>query len=60
MIEHQVGFVLAARGRGRASARWWPAGCGVPVPVVLVLAGLAYAVLPGRNVELDPDLVLAR
>ena len=29
----------------------------VPVPVVLVLAGLGYALLPGRNVELDPDVV---
>ncbi|MFL6136251.1 MAG: Na+/H+ antiporter [Frankiaceae bacterium] len=31
---------------------------GLPPPVLLVLAGLVYAVLPGPNVSLDPDLVL--
>jgi monovalent cation/hydrogen antiporter len=58
VIEHQVAFVLAAAGvvvLGSLVAR----RLSVPVPVVLVLAGLAYAVLPGRNVGLDPDLVLA-
>jgi monovalent cation/hydrogen antiporter len=58
VIEHQVGFALAALGvvvLGSLVAR----RLGLPVPVVLVLAGLAYAGLPGRNVELDPDLVLA-
>jgi CPA1 family monovalent cation:H+ antiporter len=58
VIEHQVAFALAALGvvvLGSLVAR----RLGVPVPVVLVLAGLGYAVLPGRNVELDPDLVLA-
>ena len=58
MIEHQVGFALAALAvvvLGSLVAR----RLRLPVPVVLVLAGLAYAVLPGRNVELDPDLVLA-
>jgi Na+/H+ antiporter len=58
VIEHQVGFVLAALGvvvLGSLVAR----RLRVPVPVVLVLAGLAYAGLPGKNIELDPDLVLA-
>jgi CPA1 family monovalent cation:H+ antiporter len=58
VIEHQVAFALAGVGvvvLGSLVAR----RLSVPVPVVLVLAGLAYAVLPGRNVELDPDLVLA-
>jgi len=51
-----VGFVLAAVAvvvAGSLLARRF----NVPVPVVLVLAGLGYALLPGRNVELDPDVV---
>jgi Na+/H+ antiporter len=58
VIEQQVGFVLAAVAvvvLGSLAAR----RLNVPVPVVLVLAGLGYALLPGRNVELDPDVVLA-
>jgi monovalent cation/hydrogen antiporter len=58
VVEHQVGFALAAIGvvvAGSLLAR----RLSIPVPVVLVLAGLAYALLPGRNVELDPELVLA-
>jgi Na+/H+ antiporter len=56
VIEQQVGFVLAAVAvvvLGSLVAR----RLNVPVPVVLVLAGLGYAVLPGPNIELDPDLV---
>ncbi len=57
MIEQQVGFVLAAVAvvvvASLVARRF-----AVPVPVVLVLAGLGYALLPGPNVELDPDVVL--
>ncbi|GAA1963449.1 Na+/H+ antiporter [Nocardioides panacihumi] len=31
---------------------------GLPAPALLTLIGIAYAVLPGPNVELDPDLVM--
>lgn len=31
---------------------------GLPSPVLLVLVGLIYAVLPGRNVALDPEIIL--
>ncbi|MDF1605675.1 Na+/H+ antiporter [Nocardioides sp. YIM 152315] len=31
---------------------------GLPAPALLTLIGIAYAVLPGPNVELDPHLVL--
>jgi CPA1 family monovalent cation:H+ antiporter len=58
VIEQQISFVLAAVAvvvLGSLVAR----RLNVPVPVVLVLAGLGYALLPGPNVELDPDLVLA-
>jgi monovalent cation/hydrogen antiporter len=57
VIEQQLAFVLGAVAVvvvGSLLAR----RLGVPVPVVLVLAGLGYALLPGRNVELDPDVVL--
>lgn len=58
MIEHQVGFALAATAvvvLGSVLAR----RLHMPVPVVLVVAGLLYAALPGRNVGLEPELVLA-
>jgi monovalent cation/hydrogen antiporter len=57
VIEQQMGFVLAAVAVvvvGSLVAR----RLAVPVPVVLVLAGLGYALLPGHNVQLDPDVVL--
>lgn len=31
---------------------------GLPAPVLLVLAGLVYALLPGPNVTLDPEVIL--
>ncbi|KQW49054.1 sodium:proton antiporter [Nocardioides sp. Root1257] len=31
---------------------------GLPAPALLTLVGIAYAVLPGPNVEIDPELVL--
>ena len=31
---------------------------GLPAPALLTLVGIGYALLPGPNVELDPDLVL--
>ncbi|MGW6199050.1 Na+/H+ antiporter [Kribbella sp. NPDC055110] len=53
----QVWFVLAmaavvvlARGAGRR--------IGVPSSILLTLAGLVYAVLPGPKVALDPEVVL--
>lgn len=57
MVQEQVALALGAAGvvvGGSVLARVLRA----PVPVVLVLAGLAYAALPGENVELDPELVL--
>ena len=58
MIERQVAIALAATGvvmLGSVLARRFR----MPVPVVLVLAGLLYAALPGKNISLEPDLVLA-
>lgn len=52
-----IGFVLAmvavVLAVGRISA--W---LGLPDAVLLTLAGLVYAVLPGLNLRLDPDVVL--
>ena len=31
---------------------------GLPAPALLTLVGIAYALLPGPNAELDPDVVL--
>jgi hypothetical protein len=56
-----VGFVLAAADPATLSVvvgSLVARRLAVPVPVVLVLAGLGYALLPGPNVELDPDVVL--
>lgn len=33
-------------------------GTGVPSAVVLVIVGLVYSELPGKNIRLDPDVVL--
>jgi monovalent cation/hydrogen antiporter len=57
VIEQQVAFALAGVAvvmLGSMVAR----RLSIPVPVVLVLAGLAYSTLPGRNLELNPELVL--
>jgi CPA1 family monovalent cation:H+ antiporter len=40
------------------AAHWVAARTGLPEAALLTLAGIAYAVLPGPNITLDPDLVL--
>ncbi|MCQ9372133.1 cation:proton antiporter, partial [Corynebacterium sp. 35RC1] len=40
------------------AAHWVAARTGLPEAALLTLAGIAYAVLPGPNVTLDPELVL--
>jgi monovalent cation/hydrogen antiporter len=56
-VLEQTGFVVATVlvvvGVGRI-ARW----SGLPDAVLLTLAGLAYAGLPGPNLRLDPEVVL--
>src|SRR5579875_1580786 len=53
----QIGFVVAMVAVivavGRVSER-----TGLPAAVLLTVAGLVYAVLPGPNLRLRPDLVL--
>ncbi|GHJ13548.1 MULTISPECIES: Na+/H+ antiporter [unclassified Micromonospora] len=50
-------FVLAAVAVIIA-VRWVAARTGLPAAALLPLIGIAYALLPGPNVGLDPDLVL--
>ncbi|WP_174535316.1 Na+/H+ antiporter [Micromonospora chalcea] len=50
-------FVLAAVAVVIA-VRWIAARTGLPAAALLPLIGIAYALLPGPNVGLDPELVL--
>ncbi|MEU4788385.1 Na+/H+ antiporter [Micromonospora tulbaghiae] len=50
-------FVLAAVAVVIA-VRWVAARTGLPAAALLPLIGIAYALLPGPNVGLDPELVL--
>ncbi|MET9298801.1 Na+/H+ antiporter [Micromonospora aurantiaca] len=50
-------FVLAAVAVVVA-VRWVASRTGLPAAALLPLIGIAYALLPGPNVGLDPDLVL--
>lgn len=50
-------FVLAAVAV-IVAVRWVAAHTGLPAAALLPLIGIAYALLPGPNVSLDPDLVL--
>ena len=50
-------FVLAAVAV-IVVVRWVAARTGLPAAALLPLIGIVYALLPGPNVGLDPDLVL--
>ncbi|MBC8991485.1 MULTISPECIES: Na+/H+ antiporter [Micromonospora] len=50
-------FVLAAVAVVIA-VRWVASRTGLPAAALLPLIGIAYALLPGPNIGLDPDLVL--
>ncbi len=41
------------------AARWVAGRTGLPSAALLVVAGLVYALLPGPNLTLDPEIVLA-
>jgi CPA1 family monovalent cation:H+ antiporter len=40
------------------AVRWFAERSGLPAAALLTLIGIAYALLPGPNIELDPELVL--
>ncbi|WBB72456.1 cation:proton antiporter [Micromonospora sp. WMMD1128] len=50
-------FVLAAVAV-IVAVRWVAGRTGLPAAALLPLIGIAYALLPGPNIGLDPDLVL--
>ncbi|MFJ8580032.1 Na+/H+ antiporter [Micromonospora sp. NPDC093277] len=50
-------FVLAAVAV-IVVVRWVASHTGLPAAALLPLIGIAYALLPGRNISLDPGLVL--
>jgi Na+/H+ antiporter len=56
-VETTLLFVLAAVAVVVA-VRWVGERTGLPAAALLTIAGVAYALLPGPNVTLDPDLVL--
>ena len=56
-IEATLLFVLAAVAV-IVLVHWLDDRTGLPAAALLTLAGIAYSVLPGPNIELDPHLVL--
>jgi CPA1 family monovalent cation:H+ antiporter len=56
-VEEILLFVLAAIAVVVA-VRWFSERTGLPAAAVLTIVGILYAVLPGPNVILDPELVL--
>lgn len=56
-VETTLSFVLAAVAVV-VLLRWFGERTGMPAAALLTVAGITYAVLPGPNVALDPDVVL--
>lgn len=56
-VEEILIFVLAAVAVV-ITVRWISERTGLPAAALLTVVGIVYAVLPGPNVELDPELIL--
>ena len=56
-VEKLLFFILAGVAVVIA-IRWVAARTGLPAAALLTLIGIGYAMLPGRNMELDPKLIL--
>src|SRR5919112_1993891 len=56
-VEELLLFVLAAVAVVIV-VRWVADKTGLPAAALLTLVGVVYALLPGPNVDLDPELVL--
>ncbi|WP_250002455.1 sodium:proton antiporter [Actinoplanes sp. M2I2] len=56
-VEESLLFILAAVAVIIAM-RWIAARTGLPAAALLTIAGITYAVLPGPNVELEPELIM--
>jgi Na+/H+ antiporter len=57
-VEPVLVFVLAAVAVV-AVVRWVAGRTGLPAAALLPIIGVGYALLPGPNIPLDPDIVLA-
>jgi monovalent cation/hydrogen antiporter len=56
-VEEALLFVLCAVAVVVAT-RWFSRKTGLPSAALLTIIGVVYARLPGRNIELDPELIL--
>ncbi|MEV6601791.1 Na+/H+ antiporter [Actinoplanes sp. NPDC051346] len=56
-VETSLLFILASVAV-IVAVRWFADRTGLPAAALLTLLGIVYAVLPGRNIGLDPHLVL--
>ncbi|MCY1137625.1 Na+/H+ antiporter [Actinoplanes sp. Pm04-4] len=56
-VEETLLFILAAVAVIIAM-RWIAEKTGLPAAALLTIAGITYAVLPGPNVELEPELIM--
>jgi monovalent cation/hydrogen antiporter len=56
-VESSLAFVLAAVAVV-VVVRWVANQTGLPAAALLPIIGVAYALLPGPNIPLDPDIVL--
>ncbi|MBB2947675.1 CPA1 family monovalent cation:H+ antiporter [Actinoplanes lutulentus] len=56
-VEHLLAFVLAAVAVV-VLVRWIANHTGLPAAAMLPVIGVGYALLPGPNISLDPDVVL--
>jgi Na+/H+ antiporter len=57
-VERTLLFILVAVAVVVA-VRWISDKTGLPSAALLTITGCLYAVLPGKNIQLDPDLILA-
>ncbi|WP_127499937.1 Na+/H+ antiporter [Actinoplanes solisilvae] len=56
-VEETLLFVLAAVAL-IVAMRWIAEKTGLPAAALLTIAGITYALLPGPNLELEPELIL--
>lgn len=56
-VETTLLFILAGVGV-IVAVRWIAERTGLPAAALLTLIGIAYALLPGKNIELEPELIL--
>ncbi|GLY05065.1 MULTISPECIES: Na+/H+ antiporter [Actinoplanes] len=56
-VESALVFVLAAVGVV-AVVRWVAGRTGLPAAALLPIIGIGYALLPGPNITLDPEIIL--